>query len=131
MPQGEAPDQRRRLVIELQSWHGAREAASRYNRNLLQYAGGIAAVSAIGAGSGGVFAVAGSLAKANDKSQSLPAWAALVLIVVAATVVIATVTLTALLVRAFRMRRAAETTADGHLTELIALRPERFLPREE
>jgi hypothetical protein len=131
MPQGESPDQRQRLITELQGWHTAREAAGRYHRNLLQYAGGIAAVLGIGAGSGGVFAVAGSLARANDESQSLPYWAAIVLMVVAGIAALASVFLMALLIHAFRQRRRAEATADSHLAELIGLRPERFLPSGE
>ena len=34
-------------ITELQGWHRAKEAASRHNRNLLQYAGALAVVLGI------------------------------------------------------------------------------------
>src|SRR5207248_652263 len=60
-------------VEALQGWRLAQEAASRSNRNLLQYGAGIAAILGIAAGSGGILAVANSLQKAQQgASAQLP-----------------------------------------------------------
>jgi hypothetical protein len=119
------------LSAELRGWHLAKEAASRHNRNLLQYGAGIAAVLGIEAGSGGVFAIANGLTKVGGASASLPWWTWVILggvsIVAGTTFAI----LVGFLVRAFLLRRAAEQKADDHLAKVIALAPDRFLPREE
>lgn len=116
------------FVEALQGWHHAREEASRHNRNLLQYAGGIIAVLSIGAGSGSVFALAGSLSQASEDSQALPDWAASILAVAAAVVVVFTVALTLLLIRSFIQRHNSERAVDHWRAELITQAPERFMP---
>jgi len=58
MPDTDAQNLAKRKVDALQNWHAATDGASRSNRNLLQYAAGIAALLGISAGSGGVFAIA-------------------------------------------------------------------------
>ena len=62
----EAPEKNRRLGDARGRYYQAREDARRYNRNLLQYAGAIAAVIGIGSGSGGIIAVANALNTDGD-----------------------------------------------------------------
>lgn len=71
----EASTEHQALVSELQGWHRAKDQATRYNRNLLQYAAAIAAVFGIGAGGGGIIAVAGALSQIDEGSQSVADWA--------------------------------------------------------
>ena len=64
------------FVVALQGWHKAKEAATRYNRNLLQYGATVAAALGIEAGSGGIIAIANSLPKtAEESGNTLPTWA--------------------------------------------------------
>ncbi len=61
-------------ITELQGWHREKEAASRHNRNLLQYAGALALVLGIGGGSGGFLAVGLALWKARATTEpAIPA----------------------------------------------------------
>lgn len=124
-------ERREETVRELEGWHLAREAAQRWNRNLLQYGAGVAAVLGLAAGSGGVFAIASSLVGLQDTSASLPGWAVGVLggVTVVASAVF--VILMSLLIASYFQRRKAEGAADSHLTKLIGLAPERFIPRAE
>ena len=116
------------MVKELQRWHLAREAASRHNRDLLQYGAAFAAVLGIEAGSGGILAVATALTSDGD---SLPTEVGAILLAVLAIGVVFAVVSGALLIGAFRRRRAAERRADNSLENLIGHAPERFLPKEE
>jgi hypothetical protein len=75
------------LVHELQAWRIAREAASRCNRNLLQYAAGLAAVLGISAGGGGMIAVASALETKLGEGEGLLQVTALIGPIVAATIV--------------------------------------------
>ncbi len=131
MSQEAASTEHQALVSALQGWHRAKDQATRYNRNLLQYAAAIAAVLGIGAGGGGIIAVAGALSQIDEGSQSVADWAKWILVVVAIVVSTASVILVSLLVRAFRLRRAAEYLADEHLAKLIDLQPDHFFPEAE
>ena len=121
------------VVHELQAWHLAREAASRCNRNLLQYAAGLAAVLGISAGGGGMIAVANSLGATRlpvgDGSESLVSMDTLIGWIVVATIVVGLVLLI-LLILTFRERQASEHQTDDHLKKLIALAPRWFEPKE-
>ena len=62
------------LVTTLREWRGAREAASRSNRNLLQYGAAFAALMGILTGVGGVVAVAMSVAENNSRDAQFGFW---------------------------------------------------------
>jgi hypothetical protein len=117
------------LVQELQTWRLARESASRCNRNLLQYAAGLAAVLGISAGGGGMIAVASALQTKLGEDTGLLQLDTLVGSMVVATILTGLVLLV-LLVGTFRHRQAAERLSDEHLTRLIALAPQWFQPRD-
>jgi hypothetical protein len=109
------------LAEVLQGWHRAKEAASRNNRNLLQYGAMIAGALGIEAGSSGVIAVASSLG-------TLPWWGPVqfmgtTLIMIGIAVVGAVLAL-----RAYQQRSEAEKAVEQYAIQLIALRPDRFLP---
>lgn len=112
--------QRAQLVSALQAWQKARDAANRYNRNLLQYAASIAAVLGIGAGSGGIFAVADSLPEAQGDIAVI----GLVASVAVAGGIAAPILL--LLVGTFWKRGRAERDAASRMDDLIAIDPKRF-----
>jgi Na+/phosphate symporter len=114
------------IVTELQRWHRAREAAKRHNRNLLQYGAGLTAVLGINIGTGGMLALADSLAETQQEATQLPWWAA----AVAALSILAGIFLVVLLVQAFHARQEADRNAEIHLEMLIALAPEWFQPRD-
>lgn len=124
----------------LQGWHLARQRAKRYNRNLLQYGAGLAAVLGINAGTGGMLKLADSLeirsARASGDAISEPArqvlWdlTSLAGWIVAITAV-AAVLLLILLIAAFRERQRAERQADGYVPRLIATAPQWFRPGED
>ncbi|MEX1252731.1 MAG: hypothetical protein WEE64_00170 [Dehalococcoidia bacterium] len=111
-------------VTELRAWHCAREQAARHNRNLLQYAAGIATVLGITAGSSSVFAIAGSL-----QSADVSGWYETILGVVVFISVIALMVLGTMLFRTFGARRDAEREVDTHLAFLVGRWPDRFLPK--
>jgi hypothetical protein len=121
------------VVHELQAWRLAREAATRCNRNLLQYAAGLAAVLGISAGGGGMIAVANSLGAARSPAGDAGALG-LSMDVVIGWIVFATIfvglALLILLIVSFKERRAAERKTAEHLEKLIALAPQWFEPRE-
>ncbi len=131
MPEGQATQRHPDLVPALQGWHRAKDEASRYNRNLLQYAAGIAAVLGIGAGSGGLFAVAGALIRTEETSRSLPDWAFVILVVAGIVVGVLSLILLAFLAIAFSRRRTAEQHADGYLARLIEVDPDRSWSKDE
>jgi hypothetical protein len=112
-------------VFELSAWRVARQQARRANRNLLQYAGSFAALIGIGAGTGGVFAMAKAVNKSTE-TQIVPGWALMAALVVAS---IFAVGLLLLIWSAYRTRRTAERHADEHLRHLISIRPHHFLPK--
>jgi O-antigen/teichoic acid export membrane protein len=120
-----ADGQRERLVTALQAWQKARDEAARYNRNLLQYAASIAAVLGIGAGSGGLFAVANSLPEAHGDIAVIGLMAA------AGVAAVIAVPLVLLLAWAFRKRGQAETAAVSRMNDLIEIDPKRFPAGEE
>jgi hypothetical protein len=111
--------------VELSGWRVALAQAERANRNLIQYAAAFAAVLGIGAGSGGVFAMAKAINKSGD-GQLVPDWVLTGAFIVAA---VTAVVLVCLLWSAYRNRRRAERSADQHYGGLIQKRPELFLPR--
>ena len=131
MPEGQATQRHPDFVPALQGWHLAKERARRYNRNLLQYAAGIAAVLGIGAGSSGLFAVAGALIRTEETSRSLPDWAFVILAVAGGVVGVLSIILLAFLAIAFSRRGTAEQDADLAQARLIDLDPDRFWPKEE
>jgi len=122
---------RTRWVAELRAWGVGVELAERYNRNLLQYGGGIAAVLGISAGGGGILALAKAIPGAQPR-DSVPFVAndtlATLLLALAIVAAIAALGLGILLCRAFGGRTRAEAEADLHLRRLIELRPESFAP---
>lgn len=115
------------LVTTLREWRGAREAASRSNRNLLQYGAAFAALMGILTGVGGVVAVAMSVAENNSRDAQFGFW---FLGLVVAGMILG-VMLALLLVKSYRERRLAEGRVDAAIDKLIPLTPERFLPRGE
>lgn len=117
--------ERQARVEALQGWNQARESARRYDRNLLQYAGALAALLGISGGSGAVAAVGISV---SELSGDQARWVLGLAIVVAAIVALIAVALIYYLVRAFRLRRKAEDGAVKSLCTLIALEPDRFWP---
>ena len=111
-------------VEALRSWTLAKEAASRYNRNLLQYAASFAAALGVESGSWGILAVAKSLENGGKFS-----WLdGLLLGIMAITGVIA-VGMSFLLARAYTKREEAEKQVALHLSKLIELDPSDFLQR--
>ena len=124
MPDGQATQRHPDLVPALQGWHLAKERARRYNRNLLQYAGGVVALLGIGSGSGAVVAVAQGL----EEDPDLP-WLAIGII--AAVVGAIALLLIYFLLRAFGLRGEAERDVADHLSKLIAIDPDRFWSSEE
>ncbi len=84
-------------------WYEARDEARRADRNLLQYAGAMAAVIGIGSGSGGILAIANAL---DDSTGALiPEWVFFAILAAAtATVILLVVPLVATL----RLRGDAE-----------------------
>jgi hypothetical protein len=124
----------------LRGWYLARQAATRYNRNLLQYGAGLAAVIGINAGTGGMLALADSLALrtavASGETVTNPAqrpmWefsspAAWMVVLTS----VAAVVLLLLLVRSYRDRQRAERSAEAHAERLIAVNPQWFRPGPE
>lgn len=112
-------------VVELSGWRVARQAARRANRNLLQYAASFAALIGIGAGAGGVFAMAEAVNK-STATQVVPGIALLAALLIASVFAIG---LLLLIASAYRNRRAAERRADEHLRRLISARPHHFMPK--
>lgn len=119
------------MVRELQIWHRSKEAASRYNRNLLQYATAMAALLGIEAGSGGVFIVGNALARGRGADLQLEWWALATLWSVVTMAAIIYLSLSLLLIRVYRRRREEESRAEVALESLIMRDPERFLPDKE
>ena len=117
-------------ILELQGWHRAKEAASRHNRNLLQYAAAIAVVLGIEGSSGGIFAVAIALLMAGETTVAigalLPRWAMWVLGGVGIAGVVVVALLASLLIWAFLCRQKAERQADCHRNNIIRLDPGYF-----
>jgi hypothetical protein len=121
------------LVWELQGWHLAKEAASRHNRNFLQYAAGLAAVLGINVGGGGMLAIAKSLREASGRPDGptvsfLPLNTPIDWILAVAMLVGAALLL--LVTWTFMRRQAAEGRAERHLERLIALAPQWFEPKD-
>ena len=115
------------IVDALQGWQIAKERAGRANRDLLQFAAGITAVLGIVAGSGGIFAVATAVTP-TDGTQLFSIDLLKMLMVVGFALALV---LTLMLAGAFQKRRQAERAIDDHLTRLIRLRPDAFLPKLE
>lgn len=112
-------------VPYLKTWHRAKERGRRFNRNLLQYAGALAALLGIGGGAGSVLAVALSVVAKEDGADDWMFW---LLGSLAAVVGVIVVPLVLYMRRAFRLRLEAEVEANNALDELIKLEPERFWP---
>jgi hypothetical protein len=113
-------------VSDLAAWKLLTDRSERLNRNLIQYAASIAAALGISTGSGGVFALAESVAQ-----KPTIGWehGLLSVFILAVTLVAAvtTVVLFGLLANAYRARERAEHEASEHLQALIAAKPEHFL----
>lgn len=84
------------------AWYDARDRAKRADRNLLQYAGAIAAVLGIGSGSGGLLAVAAAL---RDSGSLVPEW---IFYALASAAVAMAISLTLPLLMTLRLRGDAE-----------------------
>lgn len=108
----------------LGSWRLSVERANRHNRNVLQYGAAIAALFGIGAGSGGVLALAKAVKPGSD--ALIPDWLLFVALLLAAVVGIG---LAVLLYKAFRGRVQAERDADRLLGEFIEVAPKDLLPK--
>ena len=113
-----------KLVPAMKGWRLAKERARRYNRNLLQYAGGIVALVGIGSGTGAVVAVAQGLGENLD----LPWWA---YVIIGGVVGLIFLFLSIFLLRAFWLRGEAERDVADHLSKLIEIDPDRFWSSEE
>ena len=127
MPEGQATQRHPDFVPALQGWHLAKERARRYNRNLLQYAGGVVAILGIGSGTGAVIAVAQGLEGKEDGDGV----SSLVIYIIAAVVAAIALPFIYFLIRAFGLRGEAERDVAAHLSTLIALDPDRFWSIEE
>ena len=115
------------LVPELQAWHKAKERADVHNRNLLQYFAILGAFLGLAAGSSGLLAVAASL----RDDGGFEWWATVIVALAGAAIAVVAIALTALAFREFQMRQAAEHDAEVHFARLIALDPDRYLPKVE
>lgn len=109
------------LVEALQRWHRTKEAANRYNRDLLQYGAVVAGSAGMMAGAGGLTALAGA-------GGRLPWWAAVQLSVLAVAAVVAIGGGVMLVLRTYRLRERAEAEVETSMDRLIELRPDQFLP---
>jgi hypothetical protein len=127
MPEEQSTERHPDLVPALRGWHLAKEQARRYNRNLLQYAAGVVALLGIGSGTGAVIAVAQGL----EGNQDTDDVSSLVILIIAAVVAAIALPFIVFLARAFWLRGEAERDVADHLSELIALDPDRFWPSEE
>lgn len=112
-------------ISTVQNWYKAKDEADHYNRNLMQYGGGVAAVLTLLAGSGGIFAVATAV-KVEDNPYFDRAAAILGGVSVVGT--IALVILTVMLVHSFVRRRKAEKAVDKNRRSLINEEIAPFLP---
>ncbi len=126
MPEEQPTQRHPDFVPALQGWHLAKERARRYNRNLLQYAGGVVAILGIGSGTGVVLAVAEGLERNQDTDGT-----SVVIWIIAAVVATIALPFMYFLARAFWLRGEAERDVAAHLSTLIALDPDRFWSIEE
>ena len=113
-------------VTALQGWHHANERAARFNRNLMQFAGGLAALLGISGGSAAVAATGISVERLGDGAARwvVFGFATAIAIVIALTAL----TLVYQMLRAYRLRLQAEVSAGRFLDSLIRQDPERFWP---
>ena len=118
-----APPPKARIGEARAEYYNAREEGKRYNRNILQYAGAIAAVIGIGTGSGGILAVANAIDKGSLQLEIGVIYAVLS---VAAGVAVA---LLAPLVFSFWRRGIAESRETSALGALMLEDPD-FSPSE-
>lgn len=119
-----APDQDSDPRVE---YYVAREDAKRHNRNLLQFAGGIAAVTGISSGSGGILYVANALATDSASGSEVvhpDVFGWILGIAICAVIVLAVG-----LFVAYRKRGTAESKAAKHLGALMRSDPN-FTPAE-
>jgi hypothetical protein len=114
-------------VAELGAWRLSLDSANRYNRNLLQFAAGLAALLGIGGGTGGMVALANAVRRPEGQLMIPPE---LVVGFLLAFVGIAGILLAGVVI-AFLGRWRAEAAASGHLKKLIPLNPDHFLPKAE
>lgn len=103
----------------LTTWHSAKEAAQRYNRNLLQYAAAIGAVFGIGTGASGIFVVA----EAQTEGQLIACWGQAALYSLAGFGFLILVFLAWQLVCTFRSRRTSEQSLLDSQARLININP--------
>jgi len=121
---------RKQWVAELLAWKLGVERAGRHNRNLLQYGASMAALLGISAGGGGILALAKAvtLTQGDNAGHLLPEDGLRFVVALGVLGLAGAVVLGVLLYRAFRDRARAEAEADAHLSKLVQLRPEGFLP---
>ncbi len=119
LPEGIKPDE-----VTAQ-WNVAKGKAERANRNLLQYGGALAAMLGISAGSSGIWAIVKAMPNGSDfLDQFIPCFVAAFC---GAALFVGFLFLG--LVASFRKRGQFEREADQFLKQIIALYPERFLPK--
>ena len=106
-------------------WQIAKDRATRYNRNLLQFGAAIAGVVGIFAGSAGVFAMAQRIqpTAANSLTYTLAC-------LTAAGIVFFLILLIGL-VGSFNARNRYEKIAEETLRQIVLHDPDRFLPNKE
>ncbi|MBI4298703.1 MAG: hypothetical protein HY666_02985 [Chloroflexi bacterium] len=125
VPAASKDDQRKEgLKRVVSDWYIANEAAKRYDRNLLQYGGAMAAIVGVFGGSGGVFAIAISV----QQAEFLPLWLIWADLAIGS---ILFVMLGILLLYSLLRRRTCENEAEKSLKQIIAEDYKRFLPGAE
>lgn len=134
MPEEQPTERHPDLVPALQGWHSAKERARRYNRNLLQYAGGAVALLGVTFGTGAVFAVAEGVDNGANVENNMMSDTELLpveVLIIAAVMGVIVLVLLCFMARAFLVRGSAERDATRHLNTLIAIDPDRVWSSEE
>ena len=119
LPEGIKPDE---LTA---AWNIARGKAERANRNLLQYGGALAGMLGISAGSSGIWAIVKAMPNGCDFLDRF--YYCFVGAFCGASIFLGFLFLG--LVASFRKRGQYELEAEQYLKKIIALYPERFLPK--
>lgn len=128
------------LETAVRNWRMCRDLADRYNRYLVQYGAAAAATLGIGGATGGLLATADAIVRnaANVPTHTFIGFTLpmhpIVVFTIGGLIAINSVIFIAsslLLLVAFGIRGRAEKRAAQHLSKLIPLVPDRFLPSSE